>query len=59
DLFPGHAVLEGGYLYPNQQPGLGMDIDEAKATALLDPDRAAKSFFMAEDRRRDGEIVRP
>jgi mannonate dehydratase len=59
DAFPGHAVLEGGYLYPNDQPGLGIDIDEAKAAALLDPDRAAKSYYMAEDRRADGVIVRP
>jgi mannonate dehydratase len=59
DLFPGHAILEGGYLYPNDQPGLGIDVDEDKAKALLNPERAAKSFFMAADRRRDGEVVRP
>jgi mannonate dehydratase len=59
DLFPGHARLEGGYLYGNDQPGLGIDIDEAKAAALLDPERAAKSYFMAEDRRADGAVVRP
>jgi len=59
DLFPGHALLEGGYLYANDNPGLGLDIDEAKAKALLDPDLAAKSFYMAEDRRTDGSIVRP
>lgn len=59
DLFPGHALLEGGYLYANDTPGLGIDIDEAKAKALLDPERAAKSFYIAEDRRTDGSIVRP
>lgn len=59
DLFPGHALLEGGYLYANDNPGLGLDIDEAKAKALLDPERAAKSFYIAEDRRTDGSIVRP
>lgn len=59
DLFPGHALLEGGYLYANDTPGLGLDIDEAKAKALLDPARAAKSFYIAEDRRTDGSIVRP
>ena len=59
DLFPGHALLEGGYLYANDTPGLGLDIDEAKARALLNPDLAAKSFYMAEDRRTDGSIVRP
>lgn len=59
DLFPGHAVLEGGYLYANEQPGLGIEIDEAKAYALLNPELAAKSFFMAADRRVDGTLVRP
>ena len=52
-------MLEGGYLYGNDQPGLGLDIDVAKAAALLDPDKVAKSYYMAEDRRRDGSIVRP
>lgn len=59
ELFPNHAVLEGGYLYPNERPGLGLDIDEDKARALLNPDLAAKSFYIAEDRRADGTIVRP
>ncbi len=59
DVFPGYARLEGGYLYANTQPGLGIDVDEAKARALLIPDLAAKSYYMAEDRRRDGEVVRP
>ncbi|MBX3052531.1 MAG: bifunctional D-altronate/D-mannonate dehydratase [Caldilineaceae bacterium] len=59
DLFPGYARLEGGYLYANEQPGLGIDIDEAKARALLNPELAARAYFMAEDRRPDGSIVRP
>jgi mannonate dehydratase len=60
DLFPGHAVLEGGYLYPNKQPGLGIDIDEAKAAKLLDADRASRPTIYGEpDRRADGSAVRP
>ena len=35
------------------------DIDVEKAKALLDPELAAESYYMAEDRRRDGQIVRP
>ncbi|HEY3290507.1 MAG TPA: mandelate racemase, partial [Anaerolineae bacterium] len=58
--FPGHAVLEGGYLYPNRQPGLGIDIDEAKAARLLDPVKAKRPTIHGEpDRRADGSIVRP
>jgi mannonate dehydratase len=59
DLFPGHAILEGGYLYHNESPGLGIDIDVEKARALVNSDRAAEPKYMAEDRRRDGQIVRP
>jgi mannonate dehydratase len=57
--FPGQAVLEGGYLYANDRPGLGIDIDEEKAASLLDPEKAARPLYMAEDRRVDGTIVRP
>ena len=57
--FPGHAVLEGGYLYANDRPGLGIDLDEDKAAALLTPDGRSGPFFMAEDRKADGTVVRP
>ncbi|MER3406242.1 MAG: mandelate racemase, partial [Chloroflexota bacterium] len=59
EVFPGHAVLERGYLYPNDNPGLGLDIDEKKAARLLDPERARQPYYMAEDRKADGTIVRP
>jgi L-alanine-DL-glutamate epimerase-like enolase superfamily enzyme len=59
DAFPGHAVLEGGYLYPNDKPGLGVDVDEEKAARLLEPERASRVFYMAEDRKADGTVVRP
>jgi mannonate dehydratase len=59
EICPGHALLEGGYLYPNDQPGLGIDVDEEKARAVLNPELASKSFYIAEDRRSDGSIVRP
>ena len=58
EVFPGHAVLEGGYLYPNDQPGLGIDIDEEKAAALLGAESSVPRY-MAEDRRADGTVVRP
>jgi mannonate dehydratase len=59
-VFPGHAVLEGGYLYPSDRPGLGIDLDEEAAAALLDPERMKRSFLHAEpDRKADGTAVRP
>ena len=31
EMFPGLPVVENGYLYPSEQPGLGIDIDERLA----------------------------
>jgi mannonate dehydratase len=59
EAFPGHAVLEGGYLYANEQPGLGIDVDEVKAAALLDADLAGRPRLYTVDRRTDGTVVRP
>jgi mannonate dehydratase len=59
EVFSGHAVLEGGYLYANERPGLGIDVDEAKAAALLDADLAARPRLYGLDRRADGTVVRP
>jgi mannonate dehydratase len=58
ELFPGHAILEGGYLYPNNSPGLGIDLDEDKAKALLNKERIHPRSIRI-DRRADGSIVRP
>jgi mannonate dehydratase len=57
-IFPGHAVLEGGYIYPNDQPGLGIDLDEQKAKAIVDPVKVVPRPYRS-DRRVDGTVVRP
>ena len=59
EAFPGHALLEGGYLYGSDRPGLGIDIDEQKAAALLEPGKTGYALSIAEDRRVDGTVVRP
>lgn len=59
EAFTYHPMLENGYLYPSDKPGLGIDIDEEKAKKLLDPDRVARPRYVAEDRRADGSPVRP
>jgi mannonate dehydratase len=33
EVFPGCPQIKDGYVYPNELPGLGIDIDEAKAAA--------------------------
>ena len=37
EVFPGTPELRGGYLYANEKPGLGIDIDE-KLAAKYPPD---------------------
>ena len=58
EAFPGHAEMADGHLYPNDQPGLGIDIDEDKAAALLTAN-PVQPGYAAEDRRADGTVVRP
>jgi mannonate dehydratase len=31
EVFPGCPEIRGGYMYPNDRPGLGIDIDEELA----------------------------
>jgi mannonate dehydratase len=59
EVFPGHAVLEGGYLYASDRPGLGIDVDEEKAGAFLGVDGTTARRAFGGDRRVDGTIVRP
>ena len=59
DTFPGHAILKGGHIYPNDSPGLGIDIDEALAEQLLVEHEVKTPRYAAEDRRADGSVVRP
>ncbi len=59
EVFPGHARLEGGFLYASDAPGLGLDIDEERAARLLNGELAARPHHAAEDRMADGTVVRP
>lgn len=59
DTFPGHAILKGGHINPNDSPGLGIDIDEALAEQLLVEHEVKTPRYAAEDRRADGSVVRP
>ena len=33
EIFPGTPEVRNGYMYPNQQPGLGIDVNEELAAA--------------------------
>jgi mannonate dehydratase len=56
DVFPGAPEISGGYMYANDRPGLGIDIDERAAAKF--PYRAPGGS-RGNDRRLDGTIVRP
>lgn len=56
EVFPGCPQLKDGYVYPNEKPGLGIDIDEKKA-ALYPCESKLKTWTTA--RTPDGTAVRP
>lgn len=61
EVFPGHAEMKGGFLYTNDKPGLGIDIDEEKAARLINAENKTKFYHQPYpiDRKADGTIVRP
>ena len=56
DVFPGMPEVRRGYMYANDQPGLGVDVDEALAAQF--PYRTPGGN-RGNDRRLDGSVVRP
>jgi mannonate dehydratase len=56
EVFPGAPEISGGYMYPNDKPGWGIDIDEK--LAAQNPYKDA-GHGRGNDRRMDGSIVRP
>ena len=57
-MMPGTAVLERGWLYGSDGPGLGIDIDEA-AAAKSPVREAAPGDPWTIGRGVDGSLVRP
>jgi mannonate dehydratase len=56
EVFPGAPQITGGYMYSNDKPGLGVDIDEAAAAKWP---YKGPGDSRGNDRRLDGTIVRP
>ena len=56
DVFPGCPVLRQGYVYLNDQPGLGIDLDEAKAARYPCANKVPEWTVT---RLPDGTLVRP
>lgn len=56
EVFPGAPEIRGGYMYSNDKPGLGVDIDEKLAAKFP---YTSPGGSRGNDRRLDGSIVRP
>ena len=59
EIFPGVPEVRGGYMWPNGNPGLGVDIDEKVAACFPLVDAASPSNRWGNTRRADGTIVWP
>ncbi len=56
EMFPGMPRVEAGYLYPNDRPGLGIDIDEGLAAQYPCSEHVVE---WTQTRLPDGSAVRP
>jgi mannonate dehydratase len=56
DVFPGCPIVKNGYMYINEVPGFGVDIDEKLAAKFPLPDHPG---YWSPVRRSDGTAVRP
>ncbi len=56
DMFPGLPIVKNGYMYPNDQPGLGIDFDEKLAARYTCVDEVDE---WTQTRLPDGSPTRP
>jgi mannonate dehydratase len=56
EVFPGAPEQRGGYLYPNDKPGLGIDINEKAAAKYPNVNKVVE---WTQTRRPDGSLTRP
>jgi mannonate dehydratase len=59
DVFPGCPELKDGYLWANDKPGFGIDLDEKLAVKFPITDDPPFDYNWGNLRRRDGTITKP
>ncbi len=59
EVFPGCPETKDGFLYANEAPGLGIDLDEALAAKFPLPNEPTFDTNWGTTRRRDGTVIRP
>lgn len=57
EIFPGCPYVENGYMYVNEVPGLGVDVNEKEAAKYPLPDVQLNNWTQV--RKKDGTIIRP
>jgi len=57
EIFTGCPYVENGYMYVNEVPGLGVDINEKEAAKYPLPDKQLNNWTQL--RKNDGTIIRP
>lgn len=59
EVFPGSPETRNGYMYANEAPGLGIDVDEKLAAKFPYPTDTTFDHSWGTTRRRDGTVIRP
>ena len=57
EIFPGAPTMKNGYMFVNEAPGLGVDINEKEAKKYPLPDKF--SYYWTQVRDGDGTAIRP
>ena len=57
EIFPGCPTMKNGYMYVNEVPGLGVDINEKLAAKYPIPDKQLNEWTQV--RKSDGTTIRP
>lgn len=58
EVFPGCPEIRDGYMWPNDKPGFGVDINEELAVQYPFPEHPLNGAWPAV-RRLDGTVIRP
>jgi mannonate dehydratase len=58
-VFPGCPATKNGYMYANETPGFGVDLDEKLAAKFPFPSGPTFDHTWGTTRRRDGTVIRP
>ncbi|MGI8785666.1 MAG: enolase C-terminal domain-like protein [Acidobacteriota bacterium] len=59
EVFPGCPETRDGYMYANEAPGLGIDVNETLAARFPYPASPTFDHNWGNTRRRDGTVIRP